>query len=46
MACAVASVISKLPQTLGMEFMWKIRSMYEKVFQAYKRLESRKIFEA
>jgi hypothetical protein len=30
MACAVESVVSKLPQTLGMEFRWKIRSMSEK----------------
>jgi hypothetical protein len=30
MACAVESVISKLPQTLCMEFRWKIRSMLEK----------------
>jgi hypothetical protein len=30
MACAVGSVVSKLPQTLGMEFRWKIRSMLEK----------------
>jgi hypothetical protein len=26
MACAVESVVSKLPQTLGMEFRWKIRA--------------------
>jgi hypothetical protein len=30
MACAVASVISKLPQTMGMDFNWEIRSMLEK----------------
>jgi hypothetical protein len=30
MACVVESVVSKLPQTLGMEFRWKIRSMLEK----------------
>jgi hypothetical protein len=30
MACAVESVVSKIPQTLGMEFRWKIRSMLEK----------------
>jgi hypothetical protein len=30
MACAVESVVSRLPQTLGMEFRWKIRSMLEK----------------
>jgi hypothetical protein len=30
MACTVESVVSKLPQTLGMEFGWKIRSMLEK----------------
>jgi hypothetical protein len=30
MACAVESVVSKLPQTLGMEFRWKIRSILEK----------------
>jgi hypothetical protein len=30
MVCAVESVIPKLPQTLGMEFRWKIRSMLEK----------------
>jgi hypothetical protein len=30
MSCAVESVISKLPQTQGMEFRWKIRSMLEK----------------
>jgi hypothetical protein len=26
----VESIVSKLPQTLGMEFRWKIRSMLEK----------------
>jgi hypothetical protein len=30
MACAVESVVSKLPQTLGMEIRSKIRSMLEK----------------
>jgi hypothetical protein len=30
MACSVESVVSKLPQPLGMEFRWKIRSMLEK----------------
>jgi hypothetical protein len=30
MACAVKSVVSKLPQTLGMEFRWNIRSALEK----------------
>jgi hypothetical protein len=30
MACAVESVVSKLQQTLGMEFRWKIRSMLQK----------------
>ncbi|PNF20184.1 hypothetical protein B7P43_G16972 [Cryptotermes secundus] len=30
MACAVESVVSKLPQTKGMEFRWKVRSMLEK----------------
>jgi hypothetical protein len=30
MACAVESVVSKLPQTQGMEFRWKIRSMLGK----------------
>jgi hypothetical protein len=30
MACAVESVVSKLPQTQGMEFRWKIGSMLEK----------------
>jgi hypothetical protein len=30
MACAVESVVSKLPQILGMEFGWRIRSMLEK----------------
>jgi hypothetical protein len=30
MACAVESIVSKLPQTLGMESRWKIRSMLEK----------------
>jgi hypothetical protein len=30
MACAVESVIPKLPRALGMEFRWKIRSMLEK----------------
>jgi hypothetical protein len=29
-ACAVESVVSKLPQTLCEEFRWKIRSMLEK----------------
>jgi hypothetical protein len=29
MACAAESVVPKLPQTLGMEFRWKIRSMLE-----------------
>jgi hypothetical protein len=27
MACAVKSVVSRLPQTLDVEFRWKIRSM-------------------
>jgi hypothetical protein len=30
MACAMESVVSELPQTLGMEFRWKIRSMLER----------------
>jgi hypothetical protein len=30
MACAVESVVLKLPQTDGMEFRWMIRSMLEK----------------
>jgi hypothetical protein len=30
MACAVESVVSKLPQPLGMEFRWKVRSMLQK----------------
>jgi hypothetical protein len=30
MACGVESIVHKLPQTLGMEFTWKIRSMLEK----------------
>jgi hypothetical protein len=30
MACAVESVVSKLPQTKDMEFRWKVRSMLEK----------------
>jgi hypothetical protein len=30
MACAVESVVSKLPQSLAMEFRWKIRSVLEK----------------
>jgi hypothetical protein len=30
MACAVESVVSKLPQTLGMGFRWKIRFVLEK----------------
>jgi hypothetical protein len=30
MACAVKSVVSKLPRTLGIEFRWKIRSVIEK----------------
>jgi hypothetical protein len=30
MACAVRSVVSKLPQTLGMEFRWKVRTMLQK----------------
>jgi hypothetical protein len=29
MACAVESVVSKLPQALGMEIKWKIRSILE-----------------
>jgi hypothetical protein len=29
MACALESVVSKLPQTLGMEFRWKNRSMLQ-----------------
>jgi hypothetical protein len=29
MACAVESVVSKLPQTLVMEFRWEIKSMLE-----------------
>jgi hypothetical protein len=36
MACVVESAVSELPQTLGMEFRWKIRSMLEKsVFHAW-----------
>jgi hypothetical protein len=30
MACAVESVVSKLPQTLGMKFRCKVRSMLDK----------------
>jgi hypothetical protein len=30
MACAVESVVSKLPHILGMEFRWKVRSMLQK----------------
>jgi hypothetical protein len=30
MACDMESVVSKHPQTVGMEFRWKIRSMLEK----------------
>jgi hypothetical protein len=30
MSCAVESIVSKLPQTLGLEFRWKIRFMLEK----------------
>jgi hypothetical protein len=30
LACAVESIVLKLPQSLGMEFRWKIRSMLEK----------------
>jgi hypothetical protein len=30
MACAVESVVSKLPQTLGIEFRWKVRTMLQK----------------
>jgi hypothetical protein len=30
MACATESVVSKLSQTLGMEFRWKIRSMLKR----------------
>jgi hypothetical protein len=30
MACAVEPVVSKFPQTQGMEFRWKIRSMLKK----------------
>jgi hypothetical protein len=30
MACAVESLFSKLTQTLGMEFRWKVRSMLQK----------------
>jgi hypothetical protein len=30
MVCAVESAFSDLPQTLGMEFRWRIRSMLEK----------------
>jgi hypothetical protein len=29
MACDVECTVSKLPQTLGMEFRWKMRSMLE-----------------
>jgi hypothetical protein len=29
-ACAVESVVPKLPHILGMEFRWKIRSMFQK----------------
>jgi hypothetical protein len=36
MSCAVESVVSKLTQTLGMQFSWNNRSILEKsyVFQA------------
>jgi hypothetical protein len=30
MACAVESVVSKLPQTLAMEFRWMVRTMLQK----------------
>jgi hypothetical protein len=30
MACVVESVVSKLPQTLGMELRWTVRFMLEK----------------
>jgi hypothetical protein len=30
MTCAVESIVSKLPETLGIEFQWKIRCMLEK----------------
>jgi hypothetical protein len=30
MACAMESVVLNLPQTLGMEFRWKTKSMLEK----------------
>jgi hypothetical protein len=30
MACAVESVIPKLPPILGMEFRWKVRSRLQK----------------
>jgi hypothetical protein len=50
-ACAVESAVAKLPQTLGMEFRWEIRSMLEKSKSCTPNLTSkgvqiRKIFEA
>jgi hypothetical protein len=30
MTCAVESVVSKLPQTSGMEFRWKVRTILQK----------------
>jgi hypothetical protein len=34
MACVVEFIVSKLPQTLGTEFRWNIRSMLMK-FKSY-----------
>jgi hypothetical protein len=46
MACAVESVVSKLPQTLGMEDGWKIRSMSEKSMSSMPDMKKKKELKA
>jgi hypothetical protein len=43
MVCAVESVVSKLPQTLGMEFRWKMRSMLEKSKSSMSNMTKKKL---
>jgi hypothetical protein len=46
MACAVESIVSTLPQTQGMEFRWKIRSMLEKSKSSRPNMTTKEIFKA
>jgi hypothetical protein len=43
MACAVDPLVSKLPPTLGMEFRWKIRSMFKKSKSSRHNLSKKKM---